>query len=58
MRYQQNIASRTIAVLMIRAAWNDPDDIRPQIPAALTALESIKPGQAVVLGTRYRCPAK
>jgi uncharacterized damage-inducible protein DinB len=31
--------------LIIRAASNDLDDIRPHIPQALAALEAIKPGQ-------------
>jgi predicted nuclease of predicted toxin-antitoxin system len=48
---QQNFAIRKIAVLIIRAASNDPDDIRSQIPAALTALRSIKPGQLLEVGT-------
>jgi predicted nuclease of predicted toxin-antitoxin system len=50
-RYQQNIADRNIAILIIRAASNDLDDIRPHVPQALAALRSIKPGQIVEVGT-------
>jgi predicted nuclease of predicted toxin-antitoxin system len=49
-RYQQNIARRKIAVLIIRAASNDLDDIRPHVPDALAALKSIKLGQTVEVG--------
>jgi predicted nuclease of predicted toxin-antitoxin system len=34
-RYQQDITGRNIAILIIRAASNDLDDIRPHIPQAL-----------------------
>jgi len=49
-RYQQNISGRNVAILVIRAASNDLDDIRPQIPDAVAALESIKSGQVVEVG--------
>ncbi len=49
-RYQQNISRRKIAVLIIRAASNDLDDIRPHVPHALTALETIKPGEITEVG--------
>jgi hypothetical protein len=49
-RHQQNIAGRSIAILIIRAASNDLDDIRPHIPLALAALNNIKPGQIVEVG--------
>ncbi|MGB2624159.1 MAG: hypothetical protein WA857_04555 [Candidatus Acidiferrum sp.] len=50
LRFQQKISSRRIAVLVIRAASNDIDDIRPSMPEALNALKSIKPGQIVEVG--------
>ncbi len=46
-RHQQNITGRNIAILIIRAASNDLDDIRPHVPQALAALKAIKPGQIV-----------
>lgn len=49
-RYQQSMSNRKIAILIIRASSNDIDDIRPQIPHALAALESIQPGQIVEVG--------
>ena len=49
-RYQQNMTGRNIAVLIIRSASNDLDDIRPHVPHALLALQSVKPGQIVEVG--------
>jgi predicted nuclease of predicted toxin-antitoxin system len=49
-QHQQNISARNIAILIIRAASNDLDDIRPHISSALVALKSIKPGQIVDVG--------
>jgi predicted nuclease of predicted toxin-antitoxin system len=50
-RHQQNIGGKSIAILIIRPASNDLDDIRPHVPHALAALESIKPGQIVEVGS-------
>ena len=50
-RHQQNLASWSIAILIIRAASNDLDDIRSQIRFALAALETIERGQIVEGGT-------
>jgi hypothetical protein len=49
-RYQQNLMGRNIAILIIRPASNDLDDIRPHVPHALVALQSLKPGQIVEVG--------
>ena len=49
-RYQQNMSNRKIAILVIRASSNDMDDLRPQIPQALAALDLIKPGEIVEVG--------
>ena len=49
-RYQQNMTGRNIAILIIRPASNDLDDIRPHVPHALIALQSLKPGQLVEVG--------
>jgi predicted nuclease of predicted toxin-antitoxin system len=51
-RYQQNVGNRKIAILIIRSISNDLDDIRPHIPQALVALQSVKPGQIVEIGIR------
>ena len=53
-RYQQNITGRNIAILIIRVASNDLDDIRLQIPQALAALKTTKPGQIVEVGILAR----
>lgn len=45
--FQQNSAGKRIAILIIRAASSDLDDIRPHIPKAIAALKSIKPQQVV-----------
>jgi hypothetical protein len=50
LKHQQNISNRKIAILVIRAASNDIDDIRPHLPEMLTGLQSIKPGQVVEVG--------
>jgi predicted nuclease of predicted toxin-antitoxin system len=47
LRYQQNISTRKIAVLVIHAASNDLDDIRPHLEEMLAALQHIQPGQVV-----------
>ena len=49
-RYQQNLTGRNIAIIIIRATSNDLDDIQPQIPRALAALKTIRPGQVVEVG--------
>ena len=52
--HQQNITGRKIAILIIRAASNDIDDIRPHVPQALAALKTIRPGQIVEVGILAR----
>jgi predicted nuclease of predicted toxin-antitoxin system len=49
-RHQQSLVGLHIAILIIRAASNDLDDIRPHVAQALVVLRSIKPGQVVELG--------
>jgi hypothetical protein len=45
--FQQNLESRTIAVLILCASTNRLRDLQKTIPAALEALVSIKPGDVV-----------
>lgn len=52
-RYQQNMRARNIAILIIRVASNDLDDIRPQVPQVLAALETIQSGQIVEVGLPF-----
>ena len=49
-RYQQNMTGRNIAILITRPVSNDLDDIRPLVPNALLALQSLKPGQVFEVG--------
>lgn len=49
-RHRQNIKGRNIGVLIIRAASNVFEDIRPHIPQVLDALKSIKPGETIEVG--------
>jgi predicted nuclease of predicted toxin-antitoxin system len=50
LRYQHNLSGRNIAVLIIRAKSNDIDDILPHVPDCNLALQSIRPGDVVVIG--------
>lgn len=45
LQFEQNLKDLPIAVVMIRAASNDIDDIRPLLPALLKALTTLKPNQ-------------
>jgi hypothetical protein len=49
-RYQQNMRGRKIAILIIRPASNDLDDLLPHVPHALVVLQSLKPSQIVEIG--------
>jgi predicted nuclease of predicted toxin-antitoxin system len=50
MEYEQDLASRKIAVLVLAARSNQIEDLEPIIPAALAALRSIYPGRAIRVG--------
>jgi predicted nuclease of predicted toxin-antitoxin system len=45
--YQQNLAGRKIAVVVIRALSNRFAHVEPHAPACIAALGSIQPGQLV-----------
>jgi predicted nuclease of predicted toxin-antitoxin system len=49
-RYQQNLAGRKIAILIIRARSSEIDDLLRELPACIVALQSIRPGQIVQIG--------
>ena len=49
--YQQNLDTKRIAVLIVRARSNRIQDLLPVIPECLAALESIKPRQVVRVGS-------
>ena len=45
--YQQNLAERLIAILILCAPTNRLADLKRLVPAALGALDSIEPGQVI-----------
>ncbi len=49
--YQQNLDTKRIAVLIVRARSNRIQDLLPVIPECLAALESIQPQQVVSVGS-------
>ena len=48
--YQQNLKERQIAILLLVSRSNQIEDLRPILPAALTALDTIRPGQVMRIG--------
>jgi predicted nuclease of predicted toxin-antitoxin system len=52
MEYEQNLANRKMAVLVLAARSNQIEDLEPIIPAALAALRSIHPGRAIRVGAK------
>jgi hypothetical protein len=51
MPYQQNLASRTISLAIIRAKSNRLPDLLPHVPAILAALPSLKPNEVIQIGS-------
>ena len=49
-RHQQNLQSFQIAVLLLTAQSNRYQDLKPLVPLALDAVESLQPGQFVQVG--------
>ena len=49
--YQQKLRDRRIAILILCAKSNRLKDLLPLVPACLTHLESVQPGQVVTLRT-------
>ena len=47
LEFQQNIAKRPLGVVVLCAASNALEDLLPLVPAALTAVETIQPGELV-----------
>lgn len=48
--YQQNLSSLSISVVIMVAASNDVDDLRPLLPAVAQALTSLGRGEIVQVG--------
>ena len=49
--YQQNLDTRRIAVLIVRARSNRSQDLLPVVPECLAALATIQPRQVVRVGS-------
>jgi hypothetical protein len=45
--YQQNLAGRSLAIVIFRTKSNRLRDLLPHVPACLAQLESVQPGQIV-----------
>lgn len=50
LRYQQNLAGRRIAIVVIQASSNRLSHISQYFPACVNALRTIKPGDVVQVG--------
>jgi len=50
LEYQQDLANRQIAMLVISALSNQIEDLEPVVPHVLTALRNIRPGRVVRVG--------
>jgi hypothetical protein len=48
--YQQNFAGRTISLVIIRAKTHRIFDLLPLVPAILSALPSLIPGEVIQVG--------
>ncbi len=49
--YQQDVSSGRIAVLIVRARSNRIQDLLPSVPECLAALERIRPGEVIRVGS-------
>jgi hypothetical protein len=47
LEYQQNLSKRRLGVVVLCAVSNALEDLLPLVPAALIAIEAIRPGQVV-----------
>jgi predicted nuclease of predicted toxin-antitoxin system len=48
---QQNMAGRKIAILILRAQSNRLNDLFPHFPGCVKALQAIKPGEILYVGS-------
>ena len=51
LRYQQNLTGHRIAVVIILAGSNRLNELAPYFPACAQALEVVKPGEVVCVGS-------
>jgi hypothetical protein len=50
LEYQQNLAGRAIAIVVVRSRSNRLQDLLPHTEACLAAMSSIQPGEVVRVG--------
>ena len=50
LRYQQNLAGRKIAIVVLQSSSNRLDHLRQYFPACVLAIEKIRPGEVVMIG--------
>jgi len=50
-RYQQNLAGRKLAIVVLHSSSNRLEHLRQYFPSCVFALEEIKPGQIVRVGS-------
>jgi predicted nuclease of predicted toxin-antitoxin system len=50
LRYQQNLAQRNIAIIIIRATSNRISDLLPHAEACLVQIRSIRSGEVALVG--------
>jgi len=50
LKYQQNLAGRSIAILIVRARSNRLKDLLPHIEACRSIMSSIQPGEVIRVG--------
>lgn len=51
LRYQQNLGGRKIAIVVLQSSSNRLDHLRQYFPACVQAIEKIKPGEIVLIGS-------
>jgi hypothetical protein len=48
--FQENLQSRRIAALLVRARSSRLSDLLPHVPEILKRLESLSPGELIIVG--------
>jgi hypothetical protein len=52
LRYQQNLAGRKIAIVVLQSSSNRLDHLRRHFSACALAIETIKPGEIVLISDK------
>jgi hypothetical protein len=50
LQYQQNLAGRKIAIVVLQSSSNRLDHLRQYFPACVLAIEKIKSGEVILIG--------